>query len=344
VRTQKKTLGDAVAPGRWVEPDVRDEVVTWCRRIAGLTGCSLGFVCSKLGLHESRLHEWSKRQGVPNNHNGGQPRSTWVDEQTKAAVVSFYLDHVEDGYRRCAYMMLDAGIAAVCPSTVFNILKRAGALRSRNAKPSRKGTGFKHALGLHEQWHTDISYIRIGDRFYFLISFLDGYSRLIVHSELREAMTDQDVNVVFQQALERCPEAVRSKVRVISDNGKQFTGKEFRSMIQAYGLTHTTTSPYYPQSNGKLERWHQTLKIDINAKHLNSVDHARRIIAAFVRHYNEERLHSAIGYVTPKDMAEGRQAAILAERDRRLNEARAQRGWARRSAEPVEQLATPPAL
>jgi transposase InsO family protein len=205
-------------------------VVEWIDRIRHLTGCSLSFLCGKLGLHESRFHEWHRR----------------------------------------------------------------------DAKPSRKGTGFVHALRIHAQWHTDISYVRIGDRFYFLVSFLDGFSRMIVRSELREAMTELDVNLVFQLALERFPEATDKGVRIISDNGKQFTGKEFRSMITAYGLTATRTSPYYPQANGKLERWHRTLKIDIRPKHLNSKEHAQQIIDALVKHYNEVRLHSAIGYVTPR--------------------------------------------
>ena len=98
-------------------------------------------------------------------------------------------------------------------------------------------------------------------------------------------------------------------------------------MIDAYGLKHTTTSPYYPQSNGKIERWHQTLKIDINPKHLDSKEHAQEIVDAFVRHYNEVRLHSALGYITPKAMAEGRQATIYAERDAKLTAARAVRAW-----------------
>ena len=120
-----------------------------------------------------------------------------------------------------------------------------------------------------------------------------------------------------------------NSARLISDNGKQFTGKEFANMIATYGLSHSTTAVYYPQSNGKIERWHQTFKIVIRPKHLNSLEHAQEIVDAIVKHYNEVRLHSAIGYITPKDMLEGRQAAIHAERDRKLAAARQARGYVR---------------
>jgi transposase InsO family protein len=294
-----------------------------------MTSVSLNFICGKLGLYEARVLDWRRRRGRPNQHNGAQPKETWIEESIRQKIIQFYLEHEEDGYRRCAYMMLDADIAAVCPTTVYNVLKKAGALRTRQSKPSSKGKGFHQPKRVHEQWHSDITYIKIGSKYFYLISFLDGFSRMIVHSELREAMSDLDVNIAFQAALEACPEAAKAQVRVISDNGGQYTGKEFRNMIVAYGLAHTRTSPYYPQSNGKIERWHQTLKIDISEKHLDSKEHAQEIVTAFVKHYNEVRLHSALGYITPKDMAEGRQASIHAERDRKLEQARELRGWSR---------------
>jgi transposase InsO family protein len=306
---------------------VRDGLVSWLDRWAATLDRSVTFLCGKLGLHESRLREWRSRVGQVNKHNGAQPKETWVDAETRQKIIDFYLAHPEDGYRRCTYMMLDADVAAVCPATVYNTLKKAGVLRRREVRKSKKGDGFVQPLTLHEQWHTDITYIRIGTKYYYLISFLDGFSRMIVHSELREAMTDLDVNIAFQRALENCPEAVRDKVRVISDNGGQYTGKEFHNMITAYGLNHTTTSPYYPQSNGKIERWQQTCKLVIREKHLDSKEHAQEIVDAFVKHYNEVRLHSALGYITPKDMAGGRQAAIHAERDRKLAAARDKRGY-----------------
>ena len=114
--------------------------------------------------------------------------------------------------------------------------------------------------------------------------------------------------------------------RIISDNGPQFIAKDFKEFIRIAGMTHVRTSPYYPQSNGKIERWHKTLKGEcIRVQVPLSLDDARRIVADYVAHYNTVRLHSAIGYVTPKDKLDGRDQDIFAARDRKLAEARERR-------------------
>src|SRR5262249_6034531 len=110
----------------------------------------------------------------------------------------------------------------------------------------------------------------------------------------------------------------------------QFIARDFKEFIRICGMTHVRTSPYYPQSNGKIERWHKTLKGEcIRVKTPLSLEDARRIVAGFVVHYNEVRLHSAIGYVAPADRLAGREQVIFAERDRKLAEARERRKAAR---------------
>lgn len=286
----------------------------------GRTGLPQQFFCGRLGLRPSRLGDWRRRFGQANAHNGRIPRDFWLAAAEKQAIVDFYRAHPEDGYRRCTYMMIDRDIACASPATVYRTLVEAGVMRSRHARPSRRGSGFEQPLRAHEHYHMDISYVKVGERFYFLICVLDGYSRSIVHWELRETMTEIDVGIVQQGALERFPEA---RPRFITDNGKQFTGREFRAFIAAHDLTHVTTSAYYPQSNGKLERFHGSLKGEhLHRKHLTGPDHARQVIAHYVDYYNHERLHSALGYVTPADMLANRQATIHAERDRKLAAAR----------------------
>jgi hypothetical protein len=131
------------------------------------------------------------------------------------------------------------------------------------------------------------------------------------------------VQTIIQRAREKFPGA---HPRIITDNGPQFIAKDFKEFIRIAGMTHVRTSPYYPQSNGKIERWHKTLKGDcIRVLVPLSLEDARRLVADYVTHYNEGRLHSAIGYVTPKDKLLGNDAAIHAERDRKLAEAREHR-------------------
>jgi hypothetical protein len=208
-------------------------------------------------------------------------------------------------------------------ASVYRVLQAAGLLAGASPAPSKKGTGFVQPLRPHEHWHVDVSYLNIAGTFFFLCSILDGYSRFIVHWEIREKMEESDVETILQRAREKFP---NQTPRIISDNGPQFLAKDFKEFIRLCGMTHVKTSPYYPQSNGKIERWHKTLKGDcIRVLTPLSLDDARRIVADYVEHYNTVRLHSAIGYVTPKDKLDGRERDIFAERDRKLAEARERR-------------------
>ncbi len=149
--------------------------------------------------------------------------------------------------------------------------------------PSKKGKGFIQPTKIYQEWHIDVSYINTDGTFYFLISVLDGFSRYIVHSELSETMKELDIEVVIAKAIEPPPGV---KPRIISDNGPQFIANDFKSFVREYGLTHVRTSPYYPQSNGKLERWHGSLKSEcIRPSSPATQEEAERRIAKYVKYY-----------------------------------------------------------
>ncbi|MGB7555742.1 MAG: DDE-type integrase/transposase/recombinase [Candidatus Korobacteraceae bacterium] len=210
------------------------------------------------------------------------------------------------------------------------MLKQAGLLSRWKVKSSRKGTGFEQPLQPHQHWHIDVSYINVCGTFYYLCSVLDGYSRSIVHWDLRESMRETDIEVLLERAKEKYPEA---KPRIISDNGPQFIARDFKEFIRISGMTHVRTSPYYPQSNGKIERWHKSLKSEcIRPGTPLSLEDARRLVQAYVEYYNNIRLNSAIGYITPNDMLAGHQQEIHAQRDRKLEAARKQRQICRQQA------------
>jgi len=241
----------------------------------------------------------------------------------EAAIIGFHLKNPLEGYRRLTFMMLDADIVAVSPSSVWRVLGQAGLLSEWKGKPSKKGTGFEQPLVAHQHWHIDVSYINISGTFYYLCSVLDGYSRYIVNWDLRESMTEADIEIILEQAKELYPEA---KPRIISDNGPQFIAKDFKEFIRISGMTHVRTSVFYPQSNGKIERWHKSLKAEcIRPGTPLSMEDAQRLVAGYVDRYNNVRLNSATGYITPKDMLAGRQQEIHTERDRKLEAARKQR-------------------
>lgn len=275
-----------------------------------------------LGISSSKFYDWRRRYGKANEHNAWIPRDHWLEDWEKQAILDFEAQYPLEGYRRLAFMMLDRNVVAVSPSSVYRVLLTAGRI-GRGPPPGRKGSGFEHPLSPHEHWHVDISYINICGTFYYLCSLLDGYSRSIVHWEIHESMTEPQVEVLIQRAREKFPDATP---RIISDNGPQFIAKDFKQFIRICGMTHVKTSPYYPQSNGKLERWHKSLKAEcIRPGTPLSLDDARRLVANYVEHYNTIRLHSAIGYITPADKLAGREPTIFAERDRKLAEARERR-------------------
>jgi len=276
-----------------------------------------------IGIASSKYHDWQGRYGQVNEHNATIPRDHWLEEEEKQAILGFQREYPLEGYRRLTFMMLDRDIVAVSPSSVYRVLKEAGAIRRWNRKASKKGTGFVQPLRPHEHWHVDVSYINVCGTFYYLCTLLDGCSRYVVHWEIKESMTEADVEIIVQRAREKFPGVTP---RIISDNGPQFIAKDFKEFIRICGMTHVRTSPYYPQSNGKLERWHRSVKSEcIRPSTPLSLEDARRSVSEYVTHYNEVRLHSAIGYVTPKDKLEGREAVIFAERDRKLAEARERR-------------------
>jgi transposase InsO family protein len=273
-----------------------------------------------LGITVSKYYNWQNRYGKANEHNALIPRDFWLTEEEKQAIIDFYKDNPLEGYRRLTFMMLDQDIVAVSPSSVYRVLSAAELLRRWNGKTSKKGNGFVQPLQPHEHWHIDISYINLCGTFYYLCTLLDGCSRYIVHWELREAMTEKDVEIILQRAREKFPKATP---QIISDNGPQFIAKDFKEYIRIAGMTHVRTSPYYPQSNGKLERYHKTIKNEcIRPKVALSLEEARMQISDYIRYYNEERLHSAIGYVAPKAKLEGREKQIFTERDQKLEAAR----------------------
>jgi len=291
------------------------------------TGIAVSFFILWLGLASSKFYSWRARYGKVNEHNGWIPRDFWLEDWEREAIVSYFHAHPGEGYRRLAFMMLDENVVAVSPTTVWRVLNGAGLLRRWNEK-TNKGLGFQQPLQPHEHWHVDVSYLNIRGTFYYLCSVLDGCSRSIVHWDIRESMTEGDIELVLQKAKEQHPNATP---RIITDNGPQFIAKDFKEFIRISGMTHVKTSPYYPQSNGKIERWHKTIKQEcIRPKTPLTLEDAKRLVTGYIEHYNTRRLHSAIGYVTPKDKLDGRERIIFAERDRKLEAARAQRAAQRK--------------
>jgi putative transposase len=274
-----------------------------------------------------KFQRWQERYGKADEHNGFVPRDHWLEEWEKEAILAFFARYPLEAYRRLAFMMLDADVVDVSPSSVYRVLRAAGLIADRFSKTSRKGKGFVQPLAPHDHWDVDFSYLNIAGTFYYLCSVLDGCSRYIVAWDVRTSMQEADAEIVLQRGREAWPGA---RPRIISDRGSQFVARDFKEFIRLWQTSHVLTSPHYPQGNGKMERFHRTLKqAAIRPKTPLCLEDARRVVGNFIEHYNNVRLYSAIGYVTPRDRLEGRVDAILRARDEKLEQARALRACKR---------------
>lgn len=285
------------------------------------TGISSKSLLKWLGISRSKYYDWLSRDSFFISHNGKIPKSHWILEWEKEAIINYAMCHTMEGYRRLTYMMLDEDVVAVSPSSVYRVLKKAGLLNRWNVvSTNMKNNGFIQPEGFNEHWHIDIKYVNFKGTFLFLIAIIDGYTRYIVHHELRTHMQESDVEIVVQRALEKYPNV---KPRLISDNGTQFISKDFASYMRTVGLQHVRTSVMYPQSNGKIERFHRTVHTEcLQQKSLINLEDARRQLAEYIEFYNTKRLHSSLFYLTPEDYVNGKIEKRLEDRRTKLSKAK----------------------
>ncbi|RMH34929.1 MAG: IS3 family transposase [Gammaproteobacteria bacterium] len=278
---------------------------------------------SILEIRPSKYYNWQKRRHLETRHNGHIPKLHWLLDWEVDAIVAYRQAHMEEGYRRLTYMMLDEDIVAVSPSSVYRVLKRHNLLLTAWRHEKAKGSGFHQPSRPHHHWHLDISYINFKGTFVFLAALIDGYSRFIVHFEIKLSFEALDIEIMMERARAHYP---NEEPVLITDNGPQFIAKEFGRYLQEVGITHRRTRFYYPQSNGKIERFFQTCKNEaVRRQSYLSVDDLIEQVGNYIHAYNTIRLHSSLGYITPNDMLLGRQAAIFEQRREKLKQAQENR-------------------
>jgi len=239
----------------------------------------------------------------------------------QAAIRAYALAHPEIRHRELAWRMLDEGICAVSSSSVYRVLREANLVCRWQPKTKAKGLGrTARPTRPDEQWQTDIKYIRGQAGNYYLLSFMDVYSRYIVHHALLRQMDGRTVSIEAAAAL---AEPGRNCTPVIqSDHGSGFISREFAETLSAFGVTHKKIRPHTPTDNAEIERYHRTL--DEPLTELEAADFAATAdaIDRIIDRYNHERLHSALSFLRPADWYRGKPEALLAERRRKLVQAR----------------------
>ena len=207
---------------------------------------------------------------------------------------------------------------SVSESTVYRILRREGLVKSPEMQLKAGKEYHGKTTGPHQMWATDASYFKvIGWVYYYMVTVMDDYSRFIIAHKLQRDMTSDSFIEVVQDAVDRTGMTevpVADRTKLLSDNGSGYVSRAFGDYLRLVGIRHILATPYHPQTNGKLERYHQTIKRDVNQAPYELPSDLDAAIASFVSYYNCRRYHMALGNVTPVDVLTGRREQILQRR------------------------------
>jgi transposase InsO family protein len=300
--------------------EVRTTAELEINRLHVKTGLSVKTLLLYAGIPFRTWCEWQHRRGVETKDNNNTPKNHYLTPDEVMAIVAYCMANPLKGYRMQCWEMVDLNVAYVSCSSVYNIIKRHNLGKTWAEAVEMAKRGFDQPKAVHEQWHIDFSYIKVGGVFYYFLGILDGYSRKILNWRLCENMAGINAEILVAQTKELYPEA--KNPQIISDNGSQFISKDFAELLMLLEIGHTLTSANHPQSNGKLERFNRTLKTEHvrRAAYINYQDACLRM-AGWIAYYNSERLHSAIWYLTPNDVFYNKTAGRLAERKEKLHTA-----------------------
>jgi putative transposase len=308
---------------RRFEASEKREVLALVERTRGRTDWTLRRILKRLGLPKSRYYDWKEREEQARLEDwfpGKRASPYAILSEEKEAVIKYALEHPREGYRRLAWMMIDEDVAYLSPSSVYRILSDSDLLY-RWKRSRRTGTPPPEPTAPNQRWHTDLMYLRVGDSWYFLVTVLDAYSRYVVHWDLLTSMTAASVRVVIHDALKK----TGANPQIVTDNGSQFTARDFKELVRDFELEHIRIRTYHPESNGKLERFHRSTRDALDEQELGNLGRAREIIGRWIEFYNTERLHAALDYLPPAEYWEGDPRARKEERRDKLEHARKRR-------------------
>lgn len=278
-------------------------------------------VLSQLGVPGSTYYLWLKRreeQGLEDQAGGGRPPWNRLTPEEVNRVFEAALDMPELSSRQLAAWLTEHGGFSVSESTVYRILRREELVKRAEVKLVAGKESHRKTTVPHQLWATDASYFKVsGWGFYYLVTVMDDYSRFILAHKLPRDMTSHSFIKVVQDAVDRTgmdQVPVTYRTRLLSDNGPGYVSRVFRDYLQLVGIRHIFASPFHPQTNGKLERYHQTLKKDVNQLRYDMPSEMESAIVAFVNYCNYRRYHKTLGNVAPSDVLRGQRDAILRRR------------------------------
>jgi putative transposase len=272
-------------------------------------------VLSELGIPKSSYYRWRKEQSEPKTRSRPWNRITPNEERRILAIAR---EFPELSSRQLSAWITDNEGFAVSQSTVYRILKREGLVKRQEKQLTAATEYHTKTTRPHQMWATDASYFRVvGWGYYYLVTVMDDYSRFILAWKLQKDMSANSLIEVLQEAVDATgmtDVSVEDRTKLLSDNGAGYVSRAFRDYLRLVGIGHILAAPFHPQTNGKVERYQQSLKREVNQLPYELPSQLEQAIADFVDYYNYRRYHKALGNVTPADVLYGRRGEILERR------------------------------
>lgn len=279
----------------------------------------------EIGLNKSTFYNWYKAYS-DNGVEGLEPslrcsRRQWnsIPQEQKNLVVELALDRPELSSRELAYHLTDEQQIFISESSVYRILKDRGLITSPAHLFISAGDEFTDKTKfVHQMWQTDFTYFKIiGWGWYYLSTVLDDFSRYIVHWELCSNMKSEDVKRTVDKAIRKAKLITKQRPKLLSDNGSCYIASDLKSYLKDnLGMDQIHGRPMHPQTQGKIERYHRTMKNVVKLDNYYAPEELEKAIEKFVHRYNHERYHESLNNLTPADVYYGRGDLILNERAR----------------------------
>jgi len=273
-------------------------------------------VLRELGIPRSTYYRW--RHGPSDPGSRGRPWNhiTPNEERRMLAVAREFPDLSS---RQLSAWITDYEGFSASESSVYRLLRREGLVKRQETEPMAAKEYHTKTTGPHQMWATDASYFRVaGWGYYYLVTVMDDYSRFILAWKLQKDMSADSLIEVVQEAVDATGMTgvpVEDRTKLLSDNGAGYVSRAFRDYLKLVCIHHILAAPFHPQTNGKIERYQQSLKREVNQLPYDLPSQLERAIADFVDYYNHRRYHKALGNVTPADVLDGRREEVLKRRE-----------------------------